>query len=426
MNKLGIPSANNFVPVTPGSSMPAGTIISYSGSIASFTSTVMADSTTLIHKDGWAVCNGASVPKATYSQLFARVDTIWNASVNPLTGSNQSAPADATNNFRVPNLQGTFLRGVGDFTDNTMDTTLAGYQAQKTAKNGLAVTNNEVPTGPVSQDHSHSGTTASGGVDHYHGYTDAYANRDVAASIGAVGLQWVGAADNARNTGGASAYAHTHGFSTSGASVGHTHNVTSNVTLGAGDSETRPQNVGVYYLIKLYDNLAAVDVYIPAASAGVSGLVNNAAGNLAGTPIKCRTDGVAVSAGDLGQILTNTVRPGTNGNAYSSYNTTAINNSTYTEVIYKVVGKGTFLVFTSSTAYSSGGSGEIMSYIAVSGTAVTNTKYAGISSTNSGTASNFAVVTATADSTEIQLNTRCGSSTTPAGPSHEMVIVRIP
>jgi hypothetical protein len=226
-NKLGIPAANNFVPVTPGSSMPAGTIISYSGSIASFTSTAMADSTTLIHKDGWAVCNGASVPKATYSQLFARVDTTWNASANPLTGSNQSAPADSANNFRIPNLQGVFLRSVADYSgadayDTANDVVLGVYKADKF------------------QDHKH-------------------------VSIAASGL------NNLANAGAAGLFAFDSGNSTISGQATQTSTGYGAPRIG---TETAPKQVGVYYLIKLYDNLAAVDVYIPAASATTTGLIS--------------------------------------------------------------------------------------------------------------------------------------------------------
>ena len=45
-------------------------------------------------------------------------------------------------------------------------------------------------------------------------------------------------------------------------------------------------------------------VYIPAASAGVVGLVNNAVANTAGTPILGKTDGVAVAAGYVGEQRT--------------------------------------------------------------------------------------------------------------------------
>lgn len=269
---VGIRSGNTIAAYTAGSTMPAGTIISYSGSIAAFTSTASADSTTLIHKDGWAVCNGASIARATYADLYARVAATWNASTNPLTGSAQAAPADAATNFRIPNLQGAFLRGVGDFADNTKDTTLAGFQDQKTAKNGLALSD-------PGHDHDIRMFNYGGTLDNYLGG----ANRDAGSSSQ---LKTV-------TDGSSGIVANTTGISL------------------AGDSETRPQNVGVYYLVKLYDNLAAVDIYIPPASAGIAGLVNNVAGNTAGTPILGKTDGVAVAGGYVGEKITWTSAPST-------------------------------------------------------------------------------------------------------------------
>jgi len=142
-------------------------------------------------------------------------------------------------------LKGTFLRGVGDFTDNTKDTTLAGFQASQNLS------------------HTHETLTTN-------------------AQLGYGG-----------STGQANYYSAT-ALVTSPA--GYITNVNS------GGTESRPQNVGVYYLVKLYDNAAPVDVYIPPASEGIAGLVNNVAGNTAGTPILGKTDGVAVASGYVGYI----------------------------------------------------------------------------------------------------------------------------
>jgi len=51
------------------------------------------------------------------------------------------------------------------------------------------------------------------------------------------------------------------------------------------------------------EGVLPVDVYIPPASAGIAGLVNNVAGNTAGTPILGKTDGVAVAAGYVGEVI---------------------------------------------------------------------------------------------------------------------------
>jgi hypothetical protein len=51
------------------------------------------------------------------------------------------------------------------------------------------------------------------------------------------------------------------------------------------------------------EGVLPVSVYIPPASAGIAGLVNNVAGNTAGTPILGKTDGVAVASGYVGEII---------------------------------------------------------------------------------------------------------------------------
>lgn len=198
----------------PSSPQAAGMIIAFAGSSA---------------PAGWAICDGSELPIASYGQLYARIGTTWNLCTNPLTGVANGDPAGG--NFRLPDLRGTFLRGVGDFTDNTMDTVLGGFQAQKTAKNGLTVTNNAVTSSGQSQTHTHTGSSSLRSL----------------TSSGSLGL-----------TTGSSGVDYDSNYDSSGASVDHTHSVTSNVVLNVGDSETRPQNVGINYLIKLYDDAGAI------------------------------------------------------------------------------------------------------------------------------------------------------------------------
>lgn len=223
---IGVKGGNVLVPYTPYSQMPAGTVVSYAGSIAGFTSTAVADSSTLVSKDGWAVCNGASIPFATYSQLYARLSTTWNATTNPLTGSSQSAPADTGVNFRIPNLQGVFLRGVGDYagsneysTDN--DVALAIYKSDRF------------------QGHWHQAAVDNSGVGAYAGFNK-------------------GAFDD--NT----------------TSNSTNQNIKDPIADGTNGTprvgkETAPKEIGVYYLVKLYDNVAPIDVYIPFGQTGMPG-----------------------------------------------------------------------------------------------------------------------------------------------------------
>lgn len=205
-------SGNVIIPYTAKSQQPAGTIMAYAGSTSGFDS-VSSDGTTLYIKDGWALCNGASISETGYSELKARIGTNWNTCVNPLTGSAYSTPSSGY--FRIPDLRGTFLRGVGDFADNTKDTTLAGFQ------------------GDQYQAHEHSFVLERGNnLTTYP--TRPFGTNDVNS---ATGTKWTESSD------------------------------------GNAGSETRPQNVGVNYLIKLHDNVAYADVYIPFGQTGMPGEV---------------------------------------------------------------------------------------------------------------------------------------------------------
>jgi hypothetical protein len=77
------------------------------------------------------------------------------------------------------------------------------------------------------------------------------------------------------------------------------------------------------------EGVVAADVYIPPASVGVSGLVNNTSGNTVGTPIKGKTDGVAVASGYVGEILGWT-NLGTSSNLTAGGGATQIGTATLT------------------------------------------------------------------------------------------------
>lgn len=96
--------------------VPSGVVFPFAGSSA---------------PSGWLLCNGQEVSQTTYADLFAVCSTTYNTQTNPLTGSAWTAPG--AGNFRVPDYRGSFLRGVGTFTDGVgTDTSLGGYQADQT------------------------------------------------------------------------------------------------------------------------------------------------------------------------------------------------------------------------------------------------------------------------------------------------------
>ena len=148
---------------------------------------------------GWLFCNGQvldSIANPQYAALFAAIGTAFGG-----TGANS---------FNVPDTRGVFVRGAGSQTisGETYTATLGASQRDATAVNGLTVT--------AVGDHAHT-TTNSGTAG------GAYTNP-------ALRLTWT--TD--------STFINTYTTSSAGA---HTHALT-------GDTETRPANVAMNYIIR--------------------------------------------------------------------------------------------------------------------------------------------------------------------------------
>lgn len=148
---------------------------------------------------GWLFCNGQvldSIANPQYAALFAAIGTAFGG-----TGANS---------FNVPDTRGVFVRGAGSQTisGETYTATLGASQNDATAVNGLTVT--------AVGDHAHT-TTNSGTAG------GAYTNP-------AQRLTWTSDAT----------FQNTYTTSSAGA---HTHALT-------GDTETRPANVAMNYIIR--------------------------------------------------------------------------------------------------------------------------------------------------------------------------------
>lgn len=95
--------------------------------------------------------------------------------------------------------------------------------------------------------HTYSGTTATGGIDHTHGYYDYYPNLIAAQSGGGSG-GWNTLTQTHRTSEGASEYLHDHTYSGNTSTTGsHSHvgaSAATSVTVdSSGGTETRPTNI---------------------------------------------------------------------------------------------------------------------------------------------------------------------------------------
>ena len=146
---------------------------------------------------------------------------------------------DGLTNFAVPDLRGMFVRG---FDDGRGLDPLRVFGTDQTF--AVESHNHSGTTGVESVGHTHpfSGTTGTESANHTHGYDKS--NTGGAGTIG--GNNTFNKGNTGATTAGISNN-HTHNFSgTTGAvSADHTHSIPN-----YGQTETRPRNVAMNYIIK--------------------------------------------------------------------------------------------------------------------------------------------------------------------------------
>jgi microcystin-dependent protein len=226
--------------------LPAGIVFPYAGGTA---------------PTGFLICDGQQLSKETYDALFAAIGDDYATQIDPTTGSAYAAPDEGF--FRLPDYRGLFLRGAG--TPSGLDTVTRGaLQGDKTKKNGLNATAADSSISGTAAGQSQatsnvslaSGSAASGGINHSHSINSYKNGSDVGIHVIAATGSTINFSSSA-GTNTASAYNHTHSVSGT-TNIGHTHGSSSvsgtstaqAITVGDGDTETRPINKGVNYIIK--------------------------------------------------------------------------------------------------------------------------------------------------------------------------------
>lgn len=203
--------------------------------------------------EGWLLCVGQQVAKASYPALYNTIGTTYNLSTD--------APDAQSLVFRLPDLRETVPVGIGERGSGTSrhDTfTLGQFKDDTYQSHSHTIDNGGVDHYHTiyesGADHTHGGTTNNGGVNHVHyfswegshthtGITDGThvygANDGVMMSGYQPGWLWglrgnIGASlitgeasiTVQGNTQGASAVEHAHNFTTDTASANHAHTFT--------------------------------------------------------------------------------------------------------------------------------------------------------------------------------------------------------
>ena len=163
---------------------PAGAVVAFAGATA---------------PDGWLLCNGATISRTTYSELFAAIGTTYGV-------------GDGSTTFKIPDLRGEFVRGLDG--GRGVDTGRALGSAQSSAN----------------LSHSHGGaTTGSGMHEHVGSTSNASGNNPPPYTTQPYLVPDTLYPNNA----------------TASQSGSHSHSISAD-----GGAESRPRNVAMNYIIK--------------------------------------------------------------------------------------------------------------------------------------------------------------------------------
>ena len=228
---------------TANSILPAGMIVPFAGDAANV-------------PQGWLICDGSAISRTTYAKLFSMIGTNYGS-------------GDNTTTFNVPDFRGMLLRGVDNGSGNDPDAgsrtasnpggntgdNVGSYQNAATGLPATAFMTN--PAGNHTHSavinhgggHSHSGIIYGAGA---HAHTVNQHNSTITEGV-------FGSTRSIVAPGGSATTSNSgyHGHAVYiGLSGSHTHNVniyprgTHSHTISGGDTETRPVNVYVNYIIK--------------------------------------------------------------------------------------------------------------------------------------------------------------------------------
>jgi microcystin-dependent protein len=168
--------------------------------------------------NGWLICDGSTVSRKTYNDLFKVIGTTFGA-------------GNSNDTFTLPDSRGRVPIGAGTGTSLTARTlgTALGAETTTLATTNLPSHTHTTSVSTESATHTHTGTSSDQSVTHTHSY-----NKPIGTTGSQVGIidTLTGSSSGTPLTGGQSAD-HTHGTTFGNASATHSHSITNNPT-GSG------------------------------------------------------------------------------------------------------------------------------------------------------------------------------------------------
>ncbi len=184
--------------------------------------------------NGWLLCNGSTVSRKAYGDLFKVIGTTFGA-------------GNSNDTFTLPDMRGRIPICAGTGTSLTTRTlgSNVGAETATLSEANMASHTHTATVGTQTANHTHSGTSGTVSADHTHGW-----GRNV-GSFGSYGLRdgTNRSANGTPNTQGAH-QDHSHGTTTGTESANHNHTVTNSSTGGGTAFGIIPPAIVVNFIIK--------------------------------------------------------------------------------------------------------------------------------------------------------------------------------
>ena len=185
--------------------------------------------------NGWLVCNGDTISRSAYNNLFKVIGTTYGV-------------GNSNTTFTLPDMRGRCPIGVGtgaSLTARTLGSNV-GAETATLAQVNLPSHTHTTTVGTQSANHTHTGTSGGHSANHTHSY---------GTPIGTTGAQ-VGIIDSvtASSSGtpqtGGNSVGHTHATTFGTGSATHTHSVTNSNTGSGTAFGIMPPSIVVNFIIK--------------------------------------------------------------------------------------------------------------------------------------------------------------------------------